>query len=165
MLEKELLRRYLDGQCPEEEKRLVREYLTGTDTDLPGMDALLHDSWQQSAYEIVPEEETMRHLQKLRDQLYPEVNGVVSMRRRSLRYLYYAAAIVVAAIVIPLFLGRSPRPEQLAATPVWDTISNNGSTSLHIVLPDSSTAWKYSFLSYRSLFFHSRRYSCFIVMQ
>ncbi|NII27372.1 hypothetical protein HB364_19945 [Pseudoflavitalea sp. X16] len=141
MLEKELLRRYLDGQCTEEEKLLVRKYLAGNDNNLPGMDALLHDSWQQSNNAIVPEEETMKHLQKLRDQLYPDVNGVVPMRRRSLRYLYYAAAVMVAAIVIPLFLWRSPKPEQVVAVAVWDSVSNAGSTSIHITLPDSSTAW------------------------
>lgn len=141
MLEKDLLRKYLDGQCTEEEKRLVREYLAGNASHLPDVDALLHDSWQQSSDAIVPEEETMKHLQKLRDQLYPEVNGAIPMRRRSLRYLYYAAAVAVAAIVIPLFLWRSPKPEQVAAVAVWDSVSNAGSTSLHIVLPDSSTAW------------------------
>ena len=141
MLEKELLRKYLDGQCTEEEKRLVRKYLAADATRLPDVDALLHDSWQESKNTIVPEEETMRHLQKLRDQLYPEVNDVRPVRWHSLPYLYYAAAVVVAAIVIPFLLWHSPKQQQVAAVAVWDSITNSGSASLHIILPDSSTAW------------------------
>jgi transmembrane sensor len=142
MLEKELLRKYLDGQCTEEEKKLVRQYLAEEETDLTGMHALLQDSWQQTADNVVSEEETMHHLQQLRRKLYPAANEPVPMRRRSLHYIWYAAAVVVAAIAVPLFLWRMPAVnKQQVSLVIWDSVINNGSTSIHVKLPDSSVAW------------------------
>ncbi len=140
MLEKELLRKYLAGQCTEEEKLFVNRYLADHTEEIPALDALLESSWEKSRHALVPEEETMKHLQKLRSQLYPETAKAVSLRSRTFRYLGYAAA-AVAAILIPLFLMRAPKTDPLASYNPWDSVSNPGSTSIHIVLPDSSTAW------------------------
>ena len=141
MLDKNLLRKYLDGDCTEEEKLIVQKYLAESGTDLTELDMLLRSSWEESREMIVPQEETMRHLRKLRGRLYQEENNIVSIRRPNLRYMAYAAAIIAAVILIPLIWLRSPQPDQVQIASDWDSVGNPGNTAVRFMLPDSSTVW------------------------
>ncbi|WP_315817077.1 FecR family protein [Paraflavitalea speifideaquila] len=141
MLDKELLRKYLDGQCTDEEKLHVNKYLASHQEEIPALEALLNSAWDKSRHNAVSEEETIKHLHRLRSRLYPQAGRVVPMQQGKRRYLRYAAAVAVLAILVPVLFWQKPSTRQVAANLTWDSIINKSTSSLHIVLPDNSTAW------------------------
>ncbi|MFT3824882.1 MAG: FecR domain-containing protein [Chitinophagaceae bacterium] len=141
MIERELLRKYLEGDCTAEEKQLVQHYLATDPQATALLNELLDASWEQQEVAVVDEEESMAVLQQLREKLYPEAVVVPIHRKLSWYLLRVAAVLVLAAISAFYFVHRSAPVQQVAAVVTWDSFFNTGNTAVHITLPDSSTAW------------------------
>lgn len=143
MISKELLRRYLNGGCTEEETRQVQKYLTEDPEAYAALDEMLGDVWEQKPYEKVSEEETNLHLQKLRTTLYPQEEVKVKKMRTPLKkYIMYAAAAVLIGFSIPLYNWLQPAEVKGVAVAVqWDSMVNRSTASIQIELPDHSKAW------------------------
>lgn len=141
MIEKELLRRYLDGNCTAAELQLVQQYLATDPQATDVLNELLHTSWEAQETAVVGEEESMLLLQQLRDKLYPQSN-VIPIHRKFSGYLWRVAVVLLIAALPVLFFMRSRQPvQQVAQKTTWDSLVNTGNAAIYLTLPDSSTAW------------------------
>jgi len=134
---KELLQKYFEGQCTDEETQAVEKYLEGGDTSL--FDACISDNINGSQ-RVDPEVEQV--FRQERKKIFRLLTPVVSTTM--VRWLA-AASILVAALVGGLFIWRSgagANPKVQFAGGGWVKVSNNEAISIRkIRLPDGTTIY------------------------
>jgi ferric-dicitrate binding protein FerR (iron transport regulator) len=127
----QMLQRYFDNTCTEEERRIVWLYLQQHSVD--ALEHLLDEGWNDSAPPM-----PARMAAKLDERLSP---FLVQRRPRRLFYRWMAAASVLLLATGGLWLSR-PVVKHKATAPLAIREINNGTTIVkRLTLPDGSHIW------------------------
>lgn len=140
MIDKKLLRKFLDGQCTAEEAARIHLFLADSRSDLSMVNELLDESWEGSEGEQVDAAQSNRIITGLRGSLYPTIPAVLlSLRWQWIRYA--AAAVLLFAIGTGTVLMLRNAAVRETATVEWKTFANSGAKTMYALLPDSSGVW------------------------
>lgn len=178
-MDQQLLRKFLDGNCTEEEKMMVEKFLMDEKADFTLFRELLGHSWDEGIQEpVAPGDPILK--KELQDALHEDLfeasslkttpaftadqAPVIELHRRPLRWLWYGIAAVMAgvfALGAYIWQQNNSRKNAVAAAPavVWKTLTNTSSEQKRAVLPDNTHIWLNpgSQLSYASGFIDGQR--------
>jgi transmembrane sensor len=152
-MDKQLLKKYLEGDCSEEERIIVEKYLLEEKEDMEPFREILEQAWNNETTEAqAPGDQAIKL--ELQDDLHQRLFGaagnkparVVALRERSTRRLFYvAAAAAVSVVILGTFLWKYNSLYKAGAIEVpaitWKTLINTGHEQKTAVLPDNTRIW------------------------
>lgn len=139
---KQLLRKYIDGDCSAEEEQLVMNELTDNTALAEQLNALLDESWDDASQHHTPDIAADRVHASLRHQLYPDHQRSVRWRRlwRS------AAAAALLIILLSTWMFQKQSGDVIASNEnadkyrVIEHLENHELVNQTYTLPDRSLA-------------------------
>jgi len=151
MLDKNLIRKYLDGQCLDQEVELVEAYLADGNSDFTLLSEAIDMSWEDqplsdAQYPLKAELLTKLH-QQFRVGYESQNNLVVPISKATGRIWYRMAAAILLAVVLTALAtyfanDSSVKNDQLADNKImWASSENKSNTTQRITLPDGSKVW------------------------
>jgi ferric-dicitrate binding protein FerR (iron transport regulator) len=136
-----ILRRYLSGNCTEEENVQVRNYLQVNGPE--ALLTLLDEGWD-NAQGIMNTQDTEQLLRNIKSSLAQRVPSPVPapvIRNPWWKRIAAAAAVLVVLLTGAIvWLGRAHRPRKAIAAG-WHTITNTQHHKMTVQLPDRSQVW------------------------
>lgn len=147
MIDKNLLRKFLNGQCTTEEINQVQTYFADDNSDLTTITDLLDEFWEGSAQTPADPVQVAGILNRLQSRLYPSENKTypIPAARNTVfkrRWLVYAAAVLVLCVAGAATWQWMLSGANKTVTAIeWKTITNSGTKQQYAVLPDSSQVW------------------------
>jgi transmembrane sensor len=148
-MDKQLLKKYLEGDCSEVERKEVEKYLMEEKEDMEPFREMLEQAWdKETAGAQAPGDQALKT--ELQDELHQRLFAtaddksarVVSLRRR---WHYGVAAAVASIVIMGAFLWkqavRNRGNAEERPTIAWKTLINNGREQRTAVLPDNTRIW------------------------
>lgn len=136
-INRDLLRRWLNGSCTEEEMILIKKYLQ--EEGASAVVQQLEEDWQQTQG-TMDTPDTERLLTGILSTVQPAKAPVI--RLRSWKRITAAAAVLAVVSVGGWYLFKQSRSmDKYAANKPWHTIGNKEHHKVHISLPDRSGVW------------------------
>ncbi|WP_205508862.1 FecR family protein [Longitalea arenae] len=134
-INKDLLRRWIDGKCSPEEAEYVQRYLQQIKPDL--FSRQLDDDWKNASV-VMSTTDTAYLWQLVRSQIKPKARTVLLTGQWK---KIAVAASVLTFLLTASWFGISQRQHKTTAAKVWKTVYNNKAGKISLQLPDRSTVW------------------------
>jgi ferric-dicitrate binding protein FerR (iron transport regulator) len=125
MIENQLLQKYFEGKCTQEELQVVLQWLNDDKADHELLRVMMMRRWD-NLFEAEKEEEEKA-----------EPAPVLRLRRSFLRYAI--AASVAGVLMVGAWLFNDYRVRSLAAS--WRSLANTSTKMKFCLLPDSTSVW------------------------
>lgn len=137
IMDKDLIRKYLEGQCSPEEITIVEKYLSEEQEDFTAFREVLEHNWDETTAD--------QGDPVLKEALLQELHGTL-FRAKSVRWMWYSAAAVVIGILLTgtlLWTQRWPGGSKTETVPVlaWKTLVNESNHQKTALLPDGTRIW------------------------
>jgi transmembrane sensor len=134
-INKDLLRRWIDGMCTTEEAACVQQYLQQINPEV--FSRQLDENWENASH-IMSTTATASLWQLVRSQIKPKSRTILIMRQW--KKIAVAASILTFLLTVS-WLAISQRHNKPVAATIWKTVRNSESGKMSFQLPDRSTVW------------------------
>ena len=134
-INKDLLRRWIDGMCTTEEAACVQQYLQQINPEV--FSRQLDENWK-NASRVMSTNATASLWQLVRSQIKPKSRTILIMRQW--KKIAIAASILTFLLTVS-WLAISQRHNKPVAVTIWKTVRNSESGKMSFQVPDRSTVW------------------------